>query len=165
VPRTKAVAAVAVVVNPAAAPPEVAAEWEAVVAGSPAVAVARVVVAVDVRPVVEAAARVEAVVVVDAHLAAAVDKVVAEADARPAAVDKVVVDKVVVDRVVVDKVVEEEGADARLVVVAADPPVVVEWEVEEAVVDVLPAVAGAAETVNSLSSSGASRVRGAPFFY
>jgi hypothetical protein len=152
---------VAVVVNPAAAPPEVAAEWEAVVAGSPAVAVARVVVAVDVRPVVEAAARVEAVVVVDAHLAAAVDKVVAEADARPAAVDKVVV-----DRVVVDKVVEEEGADARLVVVAADPPVVVEWEVEEAVVDVLPAVAGAAETVNSLfsSSGGASRISGAPLF-
>jgi hypothetical protein len=101
-------------------------------------------VAVDVRPVVEA----EAAKVV-------VGKAAVVVDARPA----VVVDKVV------DKVVEEE-ADARLVVVAADPPVVaVEWEVEAAVVDVLPAVAGAAETVNSLSSSGAPRMCGAPFFY
>jgi hypothetical protein len=61
-------------------------------------------------------------------------------------------------------VVAEEVAVAR-VVVAADLLVVAEdWEVEAAVVDV-PAVAGAAGTVNSLSSSGASRARGAPFFY
>jgi len=68
--------------------------------------------------------------------------------------------------VVVDKVAEEE-ADARLAVVAAADLLVVvaEREVEEAVVDVLPAVAGAAETVNSLSSGGASRERGAPLFY
>ena len=104
----------------------------------------KAVVVVDVRPVVEA----EAAKVV-------VGRAVAVVDARPA----VAVDKVV------DKVVEEE-ADARLVVVAADPPVVaVEWEVEEAVVDVLPAVAGAAETVNSLSSSGASRECAAPRFF
>ena len=66
--------------------------------------------------------------------------------------------------VAVDKVVEE--ADARLVVGAADPPVAaVEWEVEAAVVDVLPAVAGAAAAIaSSHSSSGASRIRGAPFF-
>jgi hypothetical protein len=64
--------------------------------------------------------------------------------------------------VVVDKVAEE--ADARLVVAAADPAEVAEWEVE-AVADVLPAVAGAAAAIaSSLSSSGASQTCGAPFF-
>jgi hypothetical protein len=53
----------------------------------------------------------------------------------------VVVDKVVVDKVVVDKVVE--------VVVAVRPE----------------AVAEAAETVSTSHLSGASRSRGAPFFY
>jgi hypothetical protein len=152
----------AVVANPAAAAPleVVAAEWEAAVVVNPAVAAARAVVAVDVRPVVAEAAKAVVAVdvrpVVEAEAAkVVVGKAAVVVDARPA----VVVDKVV------DKVVEEE-ADARLVVVAADPPVVaVEWEVEQAVVDVLQAVAEAAETVNSLSSSGASRMCGAPFFY
>ena len=145
-------AVAAVVVNPAAAadPPEVAAEWEAaaraVVVVNPAVAAARVeedkVVAADAHRVVEAEpARVvvdRAVAVVDVPLVVGVDKVV------------------------VGKVAEE-AAVAR--VVAADlPAVVAEWEVEEAVA-VNPAVAGAAETVNSLASSGASRVCGAPLFY
>ena len=148
-------AVAAVVVNPAAAaPPEVAVEREAVVVASPAAA--RAVAVVDVRPVVAAAKVVEAKVVaaVDVRPVAAVaarvvaDKAVAVVDVRPA--------------VVVDKVVEE--ADARLVVGAADPPVAaVEWEVEAAVVDVLPAGAAAA-IASSHSSSGASRIRGAPFF-
>jgi len=65
------------------------------------------------------------------------------------------------DKVVAEAAVAQVGAEA-------DFRAVVDREVEEAVVDVLPAVAGAAgaaETVNSLSSSGASRVRGAPLFY
>ncbi len=144
-------AVAAVVVNPAAAadPPEVAAaEWEAaaraVVVVNPAVAAVRVeedkVVAADAHRVVEAEpARV------------VVDRAVAVVDV-PLGVDKVVVGKVA-----------EEAAVAR--VVAADPlAVVAEWEVEEAV-PVNPAVVGAAETVNSLASSGASRACGAPFFY
>jgi hypothetical protein len=62
----------------------------------------------------------------------------------------------------VDKVVAEE-ADARVVEAADLLAVAAEREVEEAVVDVL-VVAGAAETVNSFHSSGASRMRGAPLF-
>lgn len=146
-------AAAAVVANPAAVAPleEVAAD--------------KVVVEADVHPAAVAAARAE--VVADVHPAVVVaDKAVVEADAHPAVVaeaDKVAAGVVVDGRPVVveDKVVEE--ADAHLAVAAGDP-VVVEWE-EEAVVDVLPAVAGAAaETASSLSSSGASRIRGAPFF-
>ena len=66
--------------------------------------------------------------------------------------------------VAVDKAVDkaEEEAVARVVVAADLPAVVVEWEVVAVVVN--PAVAGAAETVNSLSSSGASRACGAPLF-
>ncbi|HEV2017343.1 MAG TPA: hypothetical protein VGQ98_03435, partial [Gemmatimonadaceae bacterium] len=67
--------------------------------------------------------------------------------------------------VAVDKVVAEEAAVAPVVAAADLLAVAAEWEVEAAVVDVLPAVAGAAETVNSLPSSGASRVCGAPLFY
>ena len=145
VPRTRA----AVVVNPAAAaPPEVVAVDKVAADAHQAVVAeaARVVedkVAVDAHQVVVGEAAkvvvVRAAVVVDVPLVVAVDKVVAEA--------------------AVAQVVEGAAADFRAVA---------DREVEEAVVDVLPAVAGAAgaaETVNSLSSSGASRVRGAPLFY
>ncbi len=148
-------AVAAVVVNPAAAPPEVAVEWEAVVVASPAVAAARAVAVVDVRPVA-----VEAAKVVEAKVVAAVDVRPVVAVAARVVADKAVAVVDVRPAVVVDKVVEE--ADARLVVVAADPPVAaVEWEVEAAV-DVLPAGAAAA-IASSHSSSGASRIRGAPF--
>jgi hypothetical protein len=109
------------------------------------------------------------VAVVDVPLvAAAADRVVA-ADARPVVVEAarvvevraVAADVPPVVAVAVDKVVAEE--EVAQVVVAADFRAAVDREAEPAVVDV-PAVAGAAETVNSLSSSGASRVRGAPFF-
>jgi len=149
-------AVAAVVVNPAAAadPPEVVAvEWVAADAHQVVVAEAAKAV-VDVPLVVAAADKVEE------------DKVAAdarrEAEAARVEVDKVVA-VVVVPPVVaaVDKV--EEAAVAR-VVVAADLLVVAgEWEVEAAVVDV-PAVAGAAETVSSLSFGGASRACGAPLF-
>jgi hypothetical protein len=119
------------------------------------------------------------VAVVDVHRVVAVDKVAADARqvveaeaAKVVAVRAVAVRAVAVRAVAVadvplvvavDKVVAEEAV-AR-VVVAADFRAAVDREVEEAVVDVLPAGAGAAETVNSLLSSGASRARGAPFFY
>jgi hypothetical protein len=98
-------------------------------------------------------------------------KVVAAVDARrvvEAEADRVVADRAVavVDVplvVAVDKVVAGEAV-ARVVAEVETPVAEEDREVEAAVVDV-PAVAGAAETVNSLSSSGASRERGAPFFY
>jgi hypothetical protein len=127
------------------------------------VADAQVAEAVAVRVVAG-----RAVAVVDVPLVAAADRVVA-ADARPVVVEAARVAEVravaaadVPPAVAVDKVVAEE--EVAQVVVAADFRAAVDREVEPAVVDV-PAVAGAAETVNSLSSSGASRVRGAPFFY
>jgi hypothetical protein len=76
-----------------------------------------------------------------------------------------VVDVLLVVAVAGDKAVAEVAA-AQVVAAADFRAVAVDREVEGAVVDVLPAVgAGAAETVNSLSFGGASRVRGAPLFY
>jgi pseudouridine-5'-phosphate glycosidase len=73
-----------------------------------------------------------------------------------------VVGKVAVDKVAVGKVAAE-AAVARVAGAADLPAVVAEWEVEAAVVDA-PVVAGAAATVSPLSSGGASRLCGAPFF-
>ena len=92
-----------------------------------------------------------------------VDKV-ADAQVAGAVVVRVVAVVDVPPVVAVDKVVAGEAV--AQVAVAADFPVVAEdREVEEAVVDVPLVVAGAAETVNQLSSGGASRIRGVPLFY
>lgn len=156
-PRTKAAAVAAAVVNPAAAaaPPEGVVDKVADAQVAEAVAV-RVVAVVDVPPVA-----VVDKVAADAHR-------VVEAEAAKVVVVRAaaVADVPLVVGGAVDKEVAE-AAVAQVVGAAADFRAVADREVEEGVVDVLPAVAaaGAAETVNSLSSSGASRVRGAPLFY
>ena len=138
----------------------------------PAAAAVLPVAVVDVVDPLEAVAdqvAARAAVVVDVPQVVAVDRVAAAAhQVVVAEAAKVVVGRAVavvdVPLVVVDKVVAEEAV-AQVVVAAADLLAAADREVEAAVVDVLPAVAGAAETANSLSSSGASRVSGAPFFY
>ncbi|MEA2766209.1 MAG: hypothetical protein QOK07_2613 [Gemmatimonadaceae bacterium] len=136
-------AVAAVVVNPAAAadPPEVV-EADKVEADRAAAARAAVVVI--------AAVAVAAKVVVDKAVA---DRAVAVVDV-PLVVEA--------DKVVVDKVAEGEAV--AQVVAAAETPVVAEDREAVAVVVDVPAVAGAAETANSLSSAGR-RVYAAPRFF